>query len=174
MATVSLGRQYASSIFLPFPLCMESNVLEKSTNRFVASRFLARTPSSEYVTLCSDFFESHYDFFRGNVLHFSLDTTKKQGIINLSRCRCETHASVIIRNFEVAFNWEGKEKLSAISLLCFLYRLCCIIVEVCRQISKVHEVFPRGLQLFSFVFCLFFFFCFFLQYSIKLFLRKLS
>ena len=36
---VSLGRQYARSICSSFSLCMESNALEKSMNKSIASRF---------------------------------------------------------------------------------------------------------------------------------------
>ena len=36
-ATVSFGRPWASSIYSIFPLCMESNALEKSINNIVAS-----------------------------------------------------------------------------------------------------------------------------------------
>ena len=39
-ATVSLGRFLAISICSIFPLCMESNALEKSTNNIVAFKFL--------------------------------------------------------------------------------------------------------------------------------------
>ena len=42
--TVSLWRPYAYSICSMFPLCMESNASEKSTNN-VASRFFTCTPS---------------------------------------------------------------------------------------------------------------------------------
>ena len=54
MVTVSLERRYACSIYSIFPLCLESNVLEKSTTNSVASFFLlllllllffTRTPS---------------------------------------------------------------------------------------------------------------------------------
>ena len=38
--TVSLRRLYASNICTIFLLCMESNALEKSTNKSVASKFL--------------------------------------------------------------------------------------------------------------------------------------
>ena len=41
----SLGKPSASSICSIFPLCMESNPLEKSTNIIVASRFFACSPS---------------------------------------------------------------------------------------------------------------------------------
>ena len=42
-ATVSLGGPYAIIICFIFPLCMESNALEKSTNNIVSSRFFERT-----------------------------------------------------------------------------------------------------------------------------------
>ena len=38
--TVSLGKTYAKSICSIFPLCMESNAWEKSTNKCVASKVL--------------------------------------------------------------------------------------------------------------------------------------
>ena len=44
-AKVSLGWPLVWGICSIFPLCMESNALEKSTNNIVASRFFARTPS---------------------------------------------------------------------------------------------------------------------------------
>ena len=39
------GEFIGENICYIFPLCMESNVLEESTNNNVASRFLARSPS---------------------------------------------------------------------------------------------------------------------------------
>ena len=44
MVTASLGRPYTSGICSIFPLSKESNVLEKSTNNSVASRFFGHTP----------------------------------------------------------------------------------------------------------------------------------
>ncbi len=44
-ATVSFGSPGARSICSIFPLCIESNALEKSTNNIVASSFFALTPS---------------------------------------------------------------------------------------------------------------------------------
>ena len=41
--TVSLGRLYARSICSIFPFCIESNDLEKSTNK-CHPRFFTRTP----------------------------------------------------------------------------------------------------------------------------------
>ena len=43
--TVYLGRRYAKSICSIFPLCMKPNVLRKSTNNSVTSRFFALAPS---------------------------------------------------------------------------------------------------------------------------------
>ena len=43
--TVSLGWLYASSIYFIFPLCMESNSLEKFTNISLVTNFFARNPS---------------------------------------------------------------------------------------------------------------------------------
>ena len=42
---VSLGETVAEKYLFHFPLCMESNALEKSTNKSVTSRFFAQTPS---------------------------------------------------------------------------------------------------------------------------------
>ena len=44
MVTLSLRKPNARRIGNIFPLCMKSNVLEKSTNDSVASRCSARTP----------------------------------------------------------------------------------------------------------------------------------
>ena len=43
MVTGSLGKPYARSIRSIFYVCMESNILEESTNNSVASRFLVQT-----------------------------------------------------------------------------------------------------------------------------------
>ena len=43
--TVSLGRPCTKSNYFIFPLCMESNALEKSTNKCVTSKFFALTLS---------------------------------------------------------------------------------------------------------------------------------
>ena len=50
-ATVSFGRASAKSIYSIFPLRMESKALEKSRNYIVASRFFARTPSTDSQNL---------------------------------------------------------------------------------------------------------------------------
>ena len=42
---VSFTTHYAGSIYFIFLLCMESNALEKSSNKCVTSRFFACTPS---------------------------------------------------------------------------------------------------------------------------------
>ena len=54
VVTVFLGRPYACSISSIFPVCMESNVLEKSPNDSVALRFFAPTPSmiQQIVRIC--------------------------------------------------------------------------------------------------------------------------
>ena len=53
-ATLSLDGPSVSSICSIFPLCLESNVLAKSTNNIVASRFFALTPSRirQIVKIC--------------------------------------------------------------------------------------------------------------------------
>ena len=43
--TIYLGKSFTKSICYIFPACMESNVLEKSANNNVASRFFTRTLS---------------------------------------------------------------------------------------------------------------------------------
>ena len=47
-----LGRPYARSICSIFSPCMESNALEKSTNKRVASRFLSRTAKIRWIVRC--------------------------------------------------------------------------------------------------------------------------
>ena len=64
-ATVSLGRLLARSICSIFPLCMESNALEKSINNSVASRFLHEhlpifDELSKFVISWIDFSESRF------------------------------------------------------------------------------------------------------------------
>ena len=66
-ATISLGKAKAKRTCLIFPMCIESNTLEKSSNKFVASRFfkehlLKVDRVSEFVILRIDFFENHFDF----------------------------------------------------------------------------------------------------------------
>ena len=62
----SLGSPYTRSISSNFPLCMESNALEKSTNNSIASRFFVHTHSmfrlSESVELRINFSENRSDF----------------------------------------------------------------------------------------------------------------
>ena len=41
--TVSLGKSFPQTNFSIFPLCMDSNALEKSPYKFITSKFLART-----------------------------------------------------------------------------------------------------------------------------------
>ena len=54
-ATVSFGRPQARSICFIFPLCMESNALEKSTNNIVASTFFfSRTPKIRRIVKICD------------------------------------------------------------------------------------------------------------------------
>ena len=67
--TVSLGRSYARSICSIFPLYMELNEWEKSTNKGVASRFLAQTPSkfdglSKSVMFWIGSSENYFDSFK--------------------------------------------------------------------------------------------------------------
>ena len=45
VVTVSLGTFYESSICSICPLRMETNALEKSTNKSIATRFFVPTPS---------------------------------------------------------------------------------------------------------------------------------
>ena len=89
--------------------------------------------------------------FLKNFLEFRLETTEKQGIINLSR---KSYASVVLSKSKVAFLEEEKDTNFCPFLLCFVYRLFyCIIGEVCCQIllfSKLQGVFHQGLQLFWF------------------------
>ena len=71
--TVSLGRPYARSIYSIFPLCMESNVLEKFKNKIVSARFLYELlwfiGLSETVMLWNNFSKNLFD--SKNFLNFS-------------------------------------------------------------------------------------------------------
>ena len=73
-ARISLRRPYASFIYSISPLCMESNTLEKSSNKSVASRFFTSAPlmDSQILTIPQNF------------LNFMVDTIEKHSIINFN------------------------------------------------------------------------------------------
>ena len=73
-----------------FPLCIESNALEKFTNSSLASRFFARTSLmirgivriSEFV---EQFLRKSFWFFKNFFLNFGLGKIEKKGTINLCK-----------------------------------------------------------------------------------------
>ena len=128
--TVSLGIPYAISTYSLFSLCMESNGFEKSTNDSVASRFFARTPSTSYpesVKLLIDFPEN---ISEKNFFDFSLDSMKKQSIINFSSYNINSYFSVL-RNFEVTFLGEAE----GAAFCSFLY--CILLID---SFAKFHQI----------------------------------
>ena len=52
--TISLWRPYAFSIHSILPLCIESNALQKSMNKIVASRFFGQTPKIRRIVRICD------------------------------------------------------------------------------------------------------------------------
>ena len=106
-----MGRPYISNICFIFPLCMDLNTLEKSTNNSVALRFFPQTTSmiQLIVRICEvveQFLQKPFWFF--------------------------------IRIFlisGVAFLKEGEAATFHIFLYCLFYRQHCIVGKVCHQIS---------------------------------------
>ena len=135
---VYLERLYASSISSIFPLCIELNTLDKSTNGGITSTFFTLSLSMIWriVRICEAvkrIFRKLFWVWRKNFHNFGSDTVEKQGIINLSGYSCKNYAYVILSNSEIAyFRERGGGNLSSISILCFAYRQRCIIREVWR------------------------------------------
>ena len=143
--TVSLGRQFARSICSIFPQCIESNALEKYTNKIIVSRLV-------FFFFCTNSFDDSTDcknlwcyvsisletdlIFPKNFLNFRFYAIEKQSIISLNRCRGESYAPVVLDDSEVPFLWEGEETAFCRSLSAvFLYIRRCKIEEVGHQIS---------------------------------------
>ena len=140
-----------------FPLCMESNTLEKSTNKFYLEVFCMYSNDlmdSENRWSCGLISLETILIFPKNFFNFWSDTIEKQGIINLSSYSSKNHASVVLSNSKVIFlGGRGGCSLLSIFLLCFVYTQCCIIEVVCHQIFLsliLLKVFRWGLQLFCF------------------------
>ena len=83
-------------VFVPsFPLCMESNALEKSTNISVALRIFCMYPfddltNSQNLRSCGWISPKTILIFPKNFLNFRSDRIEKQGIINLSSCNSKS------------------------------------------------------------------------------------
>ena len=149
------GRLYAKSICSFFSLCMEFNVLEKSANSRVASRFFARTPSMIRWMIkiwgCEAIPLKGVLIFSKNFLDFESDIPKKQGIINSSSYISKSYASVALRDSMVDFPEGGKDATFCpyLSWLLWIHS----VRIACRQIllsSKHQELFRCGLHLFWF------------------------
>ena len=120
--TVSLGRTFAISIYSIFPLCMESNILEKSTNKSVSSKFFCTmsfydSTDCQNLWCCGLIFTKTVLIF-SNFLNFCFDAIEKQSIINLSCYGCKSSASLVLCDSEVTFLGEVGYSLS----------LCCVLV----------------------------------------------
>ena len=144
---VSSGKSYARSICSIFPLYFESNALKKSTNKSVASRFLARTflrfdIFSESVMWWIGFSGNRFDSFKefseflvrcgwfaGN---YKSPSPWKKGL-----CLCSSWL------FRGHLSWgKGECCPLSISLLCSGYIRRCSIRAVSHRItlSSIHLV----------------------------------
>ena len=56
-----------------------------------------------------------------NFLNFGMDSTEKQGIINLSRYRSKNYAYVVLTDSEATFLEEGKDETIRIFLFGLLF-----------------------------------------------------
>ena len=92
--TTSLGRPYSGSICSIFPLCVESNAFEKSTNSSVALRLVARTHSTNCQILWGHRTISSLIFAK-IFLGFVLDAIKKPGILIFRIYSSKSYASVL-------------------------------------------------------------------------------
>ena len=92
--------------------------------------------------------------FPKNFLDFRLAMNENQGIVNLRRCSSKCYASVVLTDSDIAFLGERENAVFlSISLLCFVYKLRCVVGKICRQIflSFVPQwVFRRGQHLFGY------------------------
>ena len=142
MVTVSLGRTYVSGICSIFPLSMESNVLEKSSDNKVAEIFCMYSfddlMDNENLWSYVSISWKAVLIFPKNFLVFRLDMIKKRGIINLSNYSFKNLASIALNNSKVTFLW-GKEawSLLSISLLCFVST----VLHIWRCMLPIFSVF---------------------------------
>ena len=113
VVTVSLGRPYARIICSIFPLCMESNALEKSTNNSVASRVFLRNLLkfdgwSKCVISWINYSENHLVFLK-NFLNFRLYAVELQSIVDFGRNRSKRYTSVVLVYSEVTLLGERED-----------------------------------------------------------------
>ena len=131
-----------------FPLWMELNGMEKSTNNRVASRFFIRTLSMlQRIVRISDVVDR---FLRK--LDFRLNTIEKQDTINLSSNSSKSYVFVVLCDFKVTVLVKREHAVFCTLLywVLFMYRVC-IIEEVYRQMFlpfRLQETFRRGIQFF--------------------------
>ena len=100
--SVSLGRTYARSIFSIFPLCRESNTLEKSTNKCYIYSFKDLMNCLESVKLWINFSENH-------------------GIIDFRNYSSKSYASQALIDSEVTFYREREDAAFSLFLCCVLF-----------------------------------------------------
>ena len=116
--------RYVRSICFIFPLCIESNALEKSSNKSVATRFLSELllwfdRSLESVILWIDLSGNHSDFFK----EFSQFQVRRD-------CEAEHYKPmpVFLGDSQVTSLEEGKDAAFCLSLYCVLIRECNLLV----------------------------------------------
>ena len=104
---------------------MESNALEKSTNRRVASRFLAWTPKIWRIGRICDvvnrFLRKPFWFFPKNYFNFGFNTVELQSIVNLGPYLSKGYAPVVLDNSKVTCLGGRKDVALCPSIYCVLF-----------------------------------------------------
>ena len=150
-----LGRPLAISICSIFPLCMESNTLENSTNKSVASRFFTQTLSKiqRNVRICDvvDWFLWKSFWFFQRI--FSISGSMWSSI-NFSHNGGKGYISVVLGNSKVTFLGKKEDAAFCPSVYCVMVIQGVAVFEaVCHWISLssiLLVVFHQDRQLFCF------------------------
>ena len=137
---VSFWRLYVRIICSFFPLCIKSNILEKSTNkcslRFLRVLLQWFNEYSDYITLWINFFKNSSDFSK-NTHNLWSDTIKKPSILILSNNCHNSYATIVLNNYEVAFLGES----DGTDFYLFLYCVACPSLKSCDHIYYTGDLF---------------------------------
>ena len=132
-----MGWPFANSIFCIFSRRMESNVLEKTSDNSIASKFFARTPMmirriDRFCVVVDQFLWKLFWFFERI---FSISAGKQLRIINLCQSNSKCDIFVVLTDSEVTFFMEGKDAI----FYPFLYRVL-FIDSIVWQVNDHMEI----------------------------------